>query len=177
MRWSGGWREAERCGAGQGGAGRAEKLRKICPHQGKTAARPEKCPDFCPHNGFLRARQENAQNSARTTVFPRPRQKNARNYARTSGFFCPDGAAWGKKWRPCLETKRRRDEEAKGRSGGVERRREGEKERSAKDLGFTTGKCHGGRSVGVCCKLTGVEGGVFYSKPPPKGFQGWSLKI
>ena len=78
-----------------------------------------------------------------------------------------------------------RDEGAKGQRGGVaewregekEKRREGEKEKSAKDLGFTTGKCHGGRSVGVCCKLTGVEGGVFYSKPPPKGFQGWSLKI
>ncbi len=64
-----------------------------------------------------------------------------------------------------------------GGGGGQVARGRGGKERRAKDLGFTTGKCHGGRSVGVCCKLTGVEGGVFYSKPPPRGFQGWSLKI
>ena len=115
-----------------------------------------------------RSGQKNAQISARTTVSPRPRQKKARSSAHEQ-VFRTDGAAWGKKWRPCLETK--------GRRGGVAEWREGEKERSAKDLGFTTGKCHGGRSVGVCCKLTGVEGGVFYSKPPPKGFQGWSLKI
>ena len=46
---------------------------------------------------------------------------------RTPGFFCPDGAAWGKKWWPCLETKGRRGGEAEWRSGRVERRREGEK--------------------------------------------------
>ena len=113
---------------------------------------------------FTQPGQENARIPARTTVIPRSGQKNARNSAPHTWIFLPGRGGVG-------------EEVAEWRSGEKERRREGEKEKSAKDLGFTTGKCHGGRSVGVCCKLTGVEGGVFYSKPPPKGFQGWSLKI
>ena len=144
-------------------AARAEKTRKICPHNGFSTVRAEKCPDFCPRNGF---------SAGQAGKCPK--------FCPHTWIFLPGRSGVGEEVAAVLRdegAERRRGGVAEWRKGEKERRGEGEKERSAKDLGFTTGKCHGGRSVGVCCKLTGVEGGVFYSKPPPKGFQGWSLKI